>query len=57
MKDVIINPNLTSEQQSLMLHSVLKDPQLSSIIKDTGISISSSSENVAKFNVKQTKKC
>ena len=56
MKDVILNPNLTPEQQSLTLHSVLKDPELSSIIKNAGISISSSSENVAKFHVKQSKK-
>ena len=54
VKDVILNPNLTSEQQSLTLHSVLKDPELSSIIKDAGISISSSTENVAKFHAKQT---
>ena len=54
VKDVILNPNLTSEQQSLTLHSVLKDPELSSIIKDAGISISSSTENVAKFHAKQS---
>ena len=57
MKDIILNPSLTSEQQSLTLNSVLKDPELSSIIKDAGISISSSSENVAKFHANQTKKC
>ena len=33
MKDVIINPHLTLEQKSLTLHSLLKDTQLSSIIK------------------------
>ena len=56
MKNVILNPILTSEQQSLTLHSVLKDPGLSSIIKNASISISSSYENVAKFHVNQAKK-
>ncbi len=56
MKDVILNPNLTPEQQSLTLHTVLKDPELSSIIKNAGISISSSSENIAKFHAKQSNK-
>ena len=40
MKDVILNPNLTSDQQSLTLHFVLKDPELSSIIKNASVSIS-----------------
>ena len=55
MKDIILNPNLTSEQQSLTLHSVLKDPELSSIIKNAGVSISLSLENIAKYHMNQTK--
>ena len=53
MKEAILNQDLTSKEEFLTLNSVLKDPELSFIIKRAAISIALSSKNVAKFHDNQ----
>ena len=50
LKDTILDKSMTEDQQALVLHSVLTDPDLSSIIKIAGIRIKSNFENIAICN-------
>ena len=50
LKDMILDNNKTKEQQALVLHTVLSDPDLSHIIKLAGIQIRSKFEEIAVFS-------
>ena len=50
LKDVILDKNKTDDQQALVLHSVLTDPELSNVVKIAGIRIKSNFENIAICN-------
>ena len=53
MNDAVLNPNLTSDHKSLKLDSILRDLELFSIIKNSGISIDPISKKIANFHYDQ----
>ena len=50
LKDMILDKNKTEEQQALILHTVLTDPDLSNLIELAGIKIRSKFEQIALYS-------
>ena len=50
LKETILDKSMTNDQQALVLHSVLSDPDLSMIVRIAGIQVNSTFDNIAIFN-------